>query len=267
MPERDLSDISAEERKPVNIAFVSTGYGPLWAPCVASWLQTVAYTARYFQIEHIGKIGGAGISDRMYTMTAQNCLVKETLANPSFTHLFMTEMDMVLPYNCIVKLLALDKDMASGIYFLRSGLQARRGQPCLYKKASATEAIRVANKSSTYMHSPLSLFPRETPFQVDCSGLGCVLFKREVFERLPYPWFDLKAGSEEKIGYGSDMYFYTHARQHGLELWADPTVQCGQIDYYETDISDYQWQLDNNPSFAGSGFIIGMGGNGNPTAP
>ena len=250
--------------KEVNIAFTSTGYGPLWAPCVASWLRTVAYTARHFQIEHVGKIGGAGITDRMYTMTAQNCLVKETMANPDFTHLFFTEMDMILPHDCIVKLLALDKDMVSGVYFLRSSLQAARGQPCLYKKATAVEAVRVATKKdSTYMHSPLSLFPKETPFRVDCAGLGCVLFKREVFEKLPYPWFDLKARAEDKIGYGSDMYFYTHARKHGLELWVDPTVQCGQIDYYETDISDYQWQLDNNPGFASRGFIIGMAGEGN----
>ena len=246
----------------VNVAFTSTGYGPLWAPCVASWLRTVAYTARHFRIEQIGKIGGAGVTDRTYTMTAQNCLVKETLVDPTFTHLFMTEMDMVLPHDCIVKLLALDKDMVSGVYFLRSNVQIGRGQPCLYKKASMTEAKRVQEKSAAYMHTPLTLFPMQTPFRVDCAGLGCVLFKREVFEKLPYPWFDLKAGTEEKIGYGSDMYFYTHARKHGLELWVDPTVQCGQIDYYETDISDYHWQLENNPGFAGRGFIIGMGENG-----
>ena len=252
----------------INVAFTSTGYGPLWAPVVSSWLRCVGYTSRHFEINHIGKLGGAGVTDRAYTMTAQNCLVKETLTNPDFTHLFFTEMDMILPHDCIVKLLALDKDMVSGVYFLRSNLQAARGQPCLYKKATAVEAARgIKKESSPYMHSPVSLFPQEKPFRVDCAGLGCVLFKREVFEKLPYPWFDLKAGAEDKIGYGSDMYFYTHARRHGLELWIDPTVQCGQIDYYETDISDYKWQLDNNPGFASRGFIIGMSNNDNATAP
>ena len=37
--------------KPINVAFGSTAYGPLWAPAVRSWLQTVAYTARYFAVE------------------------------------------------------------------------------------------------------------------------------------------------------------------------------------------------------------------------
>jgi len=242
----------------INIAFTSTAYGPLWAPAVASWLRVVGFTARQFAIEQVGKIGGAGVTDRTYTMTAENSLVKETLANPDFTHIFMTEMDMILPPDTITKLLALDKDMASGLYFLRSGIQAGRGQPCIYKKASVVEASKQALRAANpYYHTPITLFNTEGPFQVDCAGLGCLLVKRHVFEKLEYPWFDLKAGTDIKIGYGSDMYFYHHAKNAGFELWVDPSVQCKQIDYYETDIEDYKWQLDNNPNFAKAGFIVG----------
>ena len=245
----------------INVAFTATAYGPLWAPAVASWLRVVGYTAREYAIQQVGKIGGIGVTDRTYTMTAENSLVKESLANPDFTHIFMTEMDMILPPDTITKLLALDKDMASGLYFLRSDIQAGRGQPCLYKKAPLREATDQAKRSfNPYYHTPVTLFNKNDPFQVDCAGLGCVLFKREVFEKLEYPWFDLKAGTDVKIGYGSDMYFYHHARKAGFELWVDPSVQCKQIDYYETDIEDYNWQLENNPHFASIGFIIGERG-------
>ena len=254
--------------KSVNVAFGSTGYGPLWAPAVSSWLRLAFYTGRHFAIAQVGKVGGAGVTDRTYTMTAENQLVKEMLANPDFTHIFMTEMDMVLPHDTITKLVALDKDIASGLYFLRSNLQLGRGQPCLYKKSTVTEAKRAVMNEINYYHSPVTLFPTKDPFRVDCAGLGCTLFKREVFEKLEYPWFDLKAGTDIKIGYGSDMYFYTHARKAGIELWVDPTVRCRQIDYYETDFEDYQWQLDNNPQFAQAGFIIGYGdGNNGATVP
>lgn len=247
----------------VNVAFSSTAYGPLWAPAVSSWLRVVGYTARHFQVEQLGKIGGAGVTDRNYTANAENQLAQEMLADNSFTHLFMTEMDMILPHDTIVKLMELDKDIAGGVYFLRGAVQPGRGQPCLYKKAPAIEwnKRRIANEEGKYLHTPVSLFPRDKPFPVDHIGLGCALIKRKVFETLPKPWFDVKSGSEEKLsGYGSDMYFFTNVKEAGFEVWCDPTILCGQIDYYITDIDDYVWQLENDPKFAGRGYIIGTGG-------
>lgn len=247
----------------VNICFGATAYGPLWAPAVTTWLRVVGVTARQVQIQQVGRIPGAGVTDRTYTMTAENQLVEDFLNIPDATHLFMTEMDMLLPDDCILKLLALDKDMACGVYFLRSPEQPGRGQPCLYKRAPGIEWRKrlAARENGAYLHTPVSLFNTDKPFPIDCGGLGCVLIKREVFEALDQPWFDLKAKTvAEHTGYGSDMYFFTHARAKGFQLWCDPTVRCGQIDYYVTDIDDYKWQLDNNPSFAGRGYIIGTGG-------
>ncbi len=250
----------------MNIAFSSTNYGPLWSPVVSSWLRCVGYTSRYYATTCIGKLGAAGITDRMYTMSAENRIVREFLAaEPAMTHLFMTEADMVLPHDCIVKLAELDKDIASGVYFLRSDVAEGRGQPCLYKKAAMIPArVDKVNTQATspYAHTPITLFPQNEPFRVDCSGLGCVLIKRQVFEKLPEPWFNMNEGTNGKIGFGSDIYFYKHAKDHGIELWVDPSVQPGQIDYYVTDIEDYKWQLDNNPGFGAKGFIVGLGGDG-----
>jgi hypothetical protein len=239
----------------INIAFASTGYGPLWAPAVSSWLRVVAYTAREYAIENIGKIGGAGVTDRTYTHAAENRLVREMLNSDSkFTHIFMTEADMLLPHDTITKLVALDKDMASGVYFLRADKMENAGQPCLFKRPKLTAKERKEDPNAEYLHSQVHIFPTDAPFRVDCAGLGCILIKRKVFETLPEPWFDLKADS-----YGSDIYFAKHAKDAGIELWVDPTVQCGQIDYYETTIDDWKWQMDNDPTFALRGFIIGYG--------
>jgi len=247
----------------INVAFGATAYGPLWAPAITSWLRVIGYTARHFACQQVGKIGGAGVTDRTYTANAENQLAEEMLADSTFTHLFMTEMDMILPHETIVKLMALDKDIAGGVYFLRGEVQPARGQPCLYKKAPAIEwdKRRVAHEQGKYLHTPVSLFPRDAPFPVDHIGLGCALIKRKVFETMRKPWFDVKSASEEKLtGYGSDMYFFTHAKEMGFEVWCDPTVICGQIDYYVTDIDDYMWQLENDPKFAGRGYIVGSSG-------
>ena len=231
----------------VNVAFVSTGYGPLWAPAVSSWLRAVGYASRQFTVTHQGTLGGAGVTDRQYTHMAENQLVVDFLAHPALTHLFMTEMDMILPDDCLPRLLAHDRDMMSGVYFLRAQVPEALGRPCLYKRPHAS-----VMGDNEYAQSPVSIFPTAEPFEVDCAGVGCVLIKRRVLETLPYPWFDLSAKR-----FGSDMYFYKHAKDHGFQLWADPLVQCGQIDYYVTDIRDWEHQIKTNPAFVGRGYIIG----------
>lgn len=225
----------------VNIVFASTGYGPLWRPAVESWLRVVAYTERHLKEGLIGKISGLGITDRTYTHSAQNTIVKNFLDLSDSTHLFMTEMDMILPDDVIIKLLALDKDVASALYFLRHG----DGQPCLYKKT-------LVHRNNEFLHSPVSLFPTGEPFRIDCPGVGCVLFKRKVFERVEFPWFDL---AEAK--YGSDMYFFTKVKKAGLEVWVDPRTVCCQIDYVVWNLDDYYERLKKDPEFGKNGFIIG----------
>jgi hypothetical protein len=234
-----------------NVAFTSTGYGPLWAPAVSSWLKVVGFTARHFAIQHLGKIGGAGVTDRTYTHTAENQLVKDFLDHEDMTHLFMTEADMILPHDCIVRLMEMDQDIASGVYFLRNSIPEGRGQPCLYKRPVAKLAEH-AKGANPYGQYPVTIFPTEEPFEAGASGLGCVLIRRRVFETLPYPWFDMGAQT-----CGSDMYFYKHAADHGFKLWVDPRVRCGQIDYYTTTIDDWHWQLEHNPDFGRAGYIIG----------
>lgn len=231
--------------KPINVTFASTAYGPLWAPAVDSWLRVVGVTSRALAVTLRGKVGGVGITDRNYTHVAQNTLVEEFLADPASTHLYFTEMDMILPDDAILKLLALDKDIASGLYFLRNG----DGQPCLYQKA-------MISRDNPYPFSPVRLFPTDRPFKAGCPGLGCVLFKRRVFETLKFPWFDLKAGPK---GYGSDIFFFTHVQEAGIEVWVDPSVRCGQIDYTVIGFEAYNEKLKKDPTWAAKGMILGGG--------
>jgi len=228
--------------KEARIAFGVANYGPLWAPAVSSWLNVMAFMAAH--PEH-GQVIGAGITDRMYTHSAENQLVKDTLAESKFTHLFFTESDMVLPPDAIALLLQVDQPIVSGVYFLRNG----NGQPCLYVKA-------VYSKQEPWPHTPVTRFPEDKPFKLGrkggCPGFGCVLFKREVFEKIPYPWFDLN----EKH-YGSDMYFYTKAFESDFEVWVHPKVLCGQIDYNMVTVDDYHRRIIEDPKFADNGYIIG----------
>lgn len=219
-------------------------YGPFpFAPVYASHLRAIAWASRYFAVDLAGdvEISGAGSTDRTYTHSAENHVAQELLDSDA-THLFMTEMDMVLPKHALPTLLELDKPVVSGVYFLRGS----NGQPCLYKKV-------LTPPDNPYVHSPVHVFPTTGPFRIDCPGLGCVLIQREVFERVPTPWFDLSAQK-----YGSDMYFYTKVKQAGIEVWAHPGVYCDQMDYTRIGYRDYVKRMNSDPDFAKTGFIIGM---------
>lgn len=243
------------------IIFAAPNYGPLFAPVVSSWLGCVAYTSRYVTVENLGLVGGVSVTDRQYTHTAENNCVQEFLGMKDATHLFLTESDMILPKDAIVNLLKLDKDAASGIYFLRGG----QGTPCLFMPAKATHA------NNPYGHTQVTAFPEDKPFKIGCPGLGCVLIKRKVFETLKPPWFDLKESDDKGRGWGSDMYFYYHLRQAGFECWVAPSVKCDQIEYTVWSYRDYKKRLETDPTFMSKGFLIGWSreqpSDGGPTQP
>lgn len=226
------------------------GYGKTpFPPVYTSHMRAIAYASRYFAVECAdSKIAGVGASDRMYTHSAENKLVKDFLAIPDATHLFLTEQDMILPDDTLIKLLELDKPIASGIYLLRDGF----GQVCLYKKVFTL-------KDNPVPHTPISVFPISTPFCIDeygggCPGVGCVLIRREVFEQIEFPWFDLKEGY-----YGSDMYFFTKVRDARIQVWIDPTVRCGHMDYVTWTFEDYLGRLASDKKFASNGYILQPG--------
>lgn len=230
-----------------------TGYGPMPYPTVyTSHMLAAIYAANRFRVDF--KDSGmlsAFATDRMYTHSAENLLVERFLKETDGTHLFLTELDMVLPVDTIPTLLALDKPIASGIYFLRGG----EGQACLYVPAPVHPAL------SKYPHTPVGIFPQDTPFRLGkkggCPGLGCVLIAREVFEKIPYPWFDLKEKNPQTgEGYGSDMYFYTKVREAGYEVWVDPRVRCGHMDYTTVTFDDHLKALREGSADLNRRFII-----------
>ena len=230
------------ESSPVRMAFASTAYGPLWPPVVNSWFRAMLYAQRQLVRAEIGELAGIGLTDRMYVHSADNQLVRDFLqADPPLTHLFHTESDMLLPDDCLVQLLALKKPIVSGVYFLRNG----NGQPCLYRRCSSMPG-------DSYAMTPVTVFPQDQPFLLKgCPGLGCVLFERQVFETLQFPWFDLK-----ESGYGSDLFFFTNAMKHKVETWIDPRVRCGQIEYKIWTHDDYAQRLREDPAFGRTGYVL-----------
>ena len=233
------------------VAWGMPTYGPIYAQVYASHLAVMAYSARHFNVERLGDIPMVGATDRMYLHSAANEIVRQALAEPSITHIFWTEADMVLPNDAVVRLLRLGKPIASGIYFLRGGT----GQPCLFAPTP------METKENPYLHTPITIYDERGPFPLHklaggCPGMGCVLIETDVFRKIKEPWFDLKANDVGKVnGYGQDLYFFTKVRWAGIQVWADPAVVCDQIDNVIVGYADYRRRLAQDKSIGAGGFI------------
>ena len=234
------------------VAWAMPIYGPVPSVVYQNHVAAAAYASRYLTIHDMGKIPLVGTTDKMYLHSASNTLVREFLETDC-THLFWTEMDMMLPFWAIPVLLRHDKPICSGVYFLRQG----DGQPCLYMR---TDEANV--RTGIYGLLPVSVFPEDALFKVHCPGFGCVMFQREVFEKIDPPWFDLKEGWDDekkmKTGYGQDTFFYSKASDANLDVWVDSSIHCAQVDFKFTSIHEYRKRI-SAPDYKAEGFIIGEG--------
>lgn len=133
-----------------------------------------------------------------------------------FDYLFSVDSDIVLPKDCLIKMLGHNKDMVSGVY-----IQRKPGQEILeiYRK---NQYGGVSNVPFIQLQ-PAGLHP------IDGCGFGCVLVKSEVIRRIGYPQFVYKSALDHKDTISEDVYFCTRARELGFEIFADSTIVCNHI--------------------------------------
>lgn len=77
-------------------------------------------------------------------------------------------------------------------------------------------------------------YPKNNLFKVDYIGMGFTYIRREVFEKLTYPYFDFTwlVNDKHKWGersIGEDVYFCMNAKKAGFEVWCNPFVEIGHL--------------------------------------
>jgi len=64
---------------------------------------------------------------------------------------------------------------------------------------------------------------------VDGCGAGCMLIKREVFEKLEEPYF--YEDSQRPYSFGEDLFFGLNCKLHGVQIKVDPNAFCGHLSW------------------------------------
>lgn len=156
--------------------------------------------------------------DRMEVAKARIELVRAAIGGDC-THVFFMDDDMIHPMDGLLKLLAHDVPIISGLYFNRIWPHA----PQVYH-----DAQEPWNKGKFWPYMlNLDDCAKEPIMEADVVGAGCLLIKAEVFANVPEPWFQFCDNL------GEDFYFCVAARKAGYKVLVDTGVQCLHIGTHE----------------------------------
>ncbi len=138
-----------------------------------------------------------------------------------YTHLMWIDSDVVFNPQQFQALLDYDKDIVSGIYKMGGGNNFATVEEWDEEYFEKNGAFNFWNEEDIKDRTGL--------IDVAYTGLGWMLIKRGVFEKLKYPWFrplwkefgDLKDFTSE------DTAFCLMAKEAGFNIYVDPTIRVG----------------------------------------
>jgi hypothetical protein len=122
-------------------------------------------------------------------------------------YMLWLDSDMVFPATTAVRLMAHNEPVVAANY-------VRRQFPC---KGVAYETIGD-------WENPLPFEVQDNLVTVEGIGMGCVLMKTEIFEKIPKPWFEFGWSPESNDFLGEDMMLWQKVNSLGYELKVDTAL-------------------------------------------
>lgn len=133
-----------------------------------------------------------------------------------YDYLFSVDSDIAFEPDTLVKLLAHDKDVVSGLY-----IQRKPGQHIL--------EIYQKNDRGGVSNIPYAQIKDNGLIEIAGCGFGCVLIKQKVFADVGYPQFEYFDALDHKNTISEDVDFCRKALAKNFTIWADTSIKCRHI--------------------------------------
>ena len=155
----------------------------------------------------------------------RNLIADWTMRN-GFDYLFCVDSDIAFTPDTLVKLIAHDRDIVSGVYIQR---------------IPGTHTIEIMRKNihGGVSHVDWADIKDQGLVPIDGCGFGCVLIKTEVLQAIPYPHFLYHSAIDHANTISEDVHFCNQARDRGFALWCDTSILCEHI-------GSWSFNIDNN---------------------
>lgn len=153
--------------------------------------------------------GSVDIVSESLVYDARDKIAMDALAN-KVDWVMWLDSDIIYPSNIIRKLMSHNKDMVTGLYYKRTPPYT----PCIYKLED--------DKLKPYLD-----YPENKLFKVEAAGFGCMLMKASVIKAV-HDKFGGCFFPVNGVG-GEDLSFIRRAKDIGIEVWCDSSIECGHI--------------------------------------
>lgn len=161
-----------------------------------------------FMLSLVGVLGFPLQDVRTLVASKQSCRVDmnrnflaQGILDTGFDYGLWLDSDMTFPVDTLARLLAHDKDIVG----------------CAYPNRHHIGSTVGARQDK----APLE---RDGLVKADYLGFGCVLIKRDVFQKMSKPWFAPQYRAGEVIPVGGDVAFCRSAEVAGFETWLDQSL-------------------------------------------
>lgn len=146
---------------------------------------------------------------------ARNTIIQRFLDSKN-THLLFIDSDVMIPSN-ISSLLKRDVDVVAGLYGLWLDMKPVWN---IFEKTLEKGLYRAINR-----------FKKRELLEIDGCGLGCLLIKRRVLEKLTKPWCSFSSwdGETKRMNYAEDFSLCEKIKRAGFKIHADTSVVCGHV--------------------------------------
>ncbi len=129
-------------------------------------------------------------------------------------YLFFIDSDIIIRQGQLERLLSHNKNAITGVY---------------YHKISPYSPLP-RKKVAHGLYTPVEM-DGEDLIEIDGVGMGCFLAKMDIFDHVPYPWFEFKYYQKDGKWYqlSEDLYFCQKLQDIGIKIYCDPLVQCAHV--------------------------------------
>lgn len=163
------------------------------------------------------KVGNCAVAFQVGSLVykSRDALAKQAL-KMNADYVLWLDSDMSFPPDLLKRMLELDADFLTGVYYRRSHPYT----PVILEELNITEEGRCVTKE-------FSKVPEDT-FEVEGCGFGCVLMKTQVIYDVMAKFGAMFNPMDQM---GEDLAFCYRARQCGYEILADPSIELGHYSH------------------------------------